>query len=76
MSEAPSAAGGFLRRLLPIHVTNTQPFFSKMEELQASHDAMKLERESSHTEQLESMKQQYEQSLEGQVHTVLLLESE
>lgn len=40
--------------------------FLKMEELKADHEAMKLELESSHTEQLQCVKQQYEMSLEGE----------
>lgn len=38
----------------------------KMGELKANHEAMKLELESSHAEQLQSVKQQWEMSLEGE----------
>lgn len=39
---------------------------SKMEELKASHEAMKQELESYHNEQLQCVKKQYEMSLEGE----------
>lgn len=38
----------------------------KMGELKSSHEAMKLELQSSHAEQLQCVKQQYEMSLEGE----------
>ena len=41
-------------------------FSSKMKELKANHEAMKLELEQSHTEQLQCVKRQYEMSLEGE----------
>lgn len=41
-----------------------------MGELKANHEAMKLELENSHTEQLQCVKEQYEKSLEGE-RTVL-----
>lgn len=41
-------------------------FFFKMGELKANHEAIKLELQSSHTEQLQCVKQQYEMSLEGE----------
>lgn len=37
-----------------------------MGELKANHEALKLELESSHAEQLQSVKQKYEMSLEGE----------
>lgn len=37
-----------------------------MKELKANHEAMKLELEQSHTEQLQCVKQRYEMSLEGE----------
>lgn len=37
-----------------------------MGELKANHEAMKLELENSHAEQLQCVKQQYEMSLEGE----------
>lgn len=36
-----------------------------MGELKATHEAMKQELQNSHTEQLQSVKEQYEMSLEG-----------
>lgn len=41
-------------------------FFWKMGELKDNHEVMKLELENSHAEQLQSVKQQYEMSLEGE----------
>lgn len=38
----------------------------KIEELKANHEAMKLELEKSHEEQLQCVKQQYDTSLEGE----------
>lgn len=40
--------------------------FLKMGELKANHEAMKLELQNSHVEQLQCVKQQYEMSLEGE----------
>ena len=41
-------------------------FFLKMGELKANHEAMKLEVQSSHAEQLQCVKQHFEISLEGE----------
>lgn len=37
-----------------------------MEELKANHEAMKMQLESCHAEQLQSVRQQYETSMEGE----------
>lgn len=41
-------------------------FFLKVGELKSSHEAVKLELQSKHVEELQSVKQQYETSLEGE----------
>lgn len=41
-------------------------FCLKIEELKENHEAMKLDLEKSHEEQLQCVKQQYEMSLEGE----------
>lgn len=41
-------------------------FFLKVGELKSSHEAAKLELQSKHVEELQSVKQQYETSLEGE----------